>query len=189
MLLAFAFDFSDLSLQALLGGVLIAIARIFDVSMGVLRFVSIGAGRRGAAWLFGFLEALIWVVVVASVVDNLSNPIYAVFYALGFAFGTFVGMVIEQVMGQGEQAVRIFTRHGDEMAEVFREKRYRVTQFEGKGKLGPVQMLFIHVTRKRAPKVFPLAQGIDPDCFIVIDDVRSSYVGAGATVTGMTLRK
>jgi uncharacterized protein YebE (UPF0316 family) len=157
--------------------------------MGVLRFVSISAGRKGMAWLFGFLEALIWVIVVASVVDNLSNPIYAVFYALGFAFGTFVGMMIESMMGHGEQAIRVFTRRGDEVADFLRERKYKVTQFDGKGRKGPIQMLFIHVSRKHAPKIPPLVREIDPDCFIVTDDVRSSQIGPSATVSGLTVRK
>lgn len=176
-MLAISFSFSDITLDAVLGGVLIAFARVLDVSIGVLRFAAIAAGRRKAAWVFAFFEALIWVIVVAAVVSGEMNMVHAVFFALGFAFGTFAGMTMEQLLGHGEQVVRIFTHQGDEMADVFRNRGYRVTQFEGKGLNGPLQLLFIHVARKQARKVPHIARDVDDDCFIVVDDVRSSSIG------------
>jgi uncharacterized protein YebE (UPF0316 family) len=172
-----AYTFSDITLAAVLGGVGIALARVLDVSLGVLRQASVRNGLRKSAWMIGFAESLIWVIVVSSVVRNLDNPIMALFYALGFATGTFVGVTIENVLARGEQVVRIFTHLGDAMAVRFREAGWRVTQFEGKGRDGPVQLLFIHVTRRRAPSIAPLARKCDPGCFIVVDDVRSSSAG------------
>jgi uncharacterized protein YebE (UPF0316 family) len=187
-MLAVSFTSTDITLEVILGGVLIALARIADVSIGVLRFAAITAGRRKAAWCFAFLEALIWVVVVATVVSGEMNMIHAVFFALGFAFGTFVGMTLEQIIGQGEQAVRIFTDQGDAMSQVFRERGYRVTQFEGKGLKGPVQMLFIHVRRKKAARIPAVARAVDEDCFIVVDDVRASSLGMDLAARPSPLR-
>lgn len=172
--MAITLDFSGITPEMVVGGFLIAFARIFDVSLGVLRMSAQSAGRKKAAWGFAFLESLIWVVVVSSIVTNLSHPLYAIFYALGFASGTLVGVTLEGVFAKGEQVVRIFTHQGDEMAAHFREIGFRVTQFEGKGRDGPIQLLFIHLPRKKAAKVRPIARSIDDDCFIVVDDVRSS---------------
>lgn len=173
-MLAISFQLSDITFSVVLGGVMIAIARVFDVSLGVLRHAAQAAGRRKQAWVIAFFEALIWVFVVSSVIDNLDNPVYAFFYALGFATGSFVGITLEGILARGEQVVRIFTHHGDAMSAKFRELGYRVTQFEGKGRDGPIQLLFIHVPRKKAPRLRPVAREIDESCFIVVDDVRSS---------------
>jgi len=169
-------DFSDISLNAVMGGLLIALARVFDVSLGVLRQASVRAGRRRSAWLIGFVEALVWVFVVAKVVTNLTNPVYAICYALGFATGTFVGVTLEGLLARGEQVVRIFT-HNNDMASSLRRMGYRVTEFDGHGLKGPVKLLFIHVIRKKSPIVPKLARQLDPECFIVVDDVRTSSVG------------
>ncbi|MBD3163398.1 MAG: hypothetical protein GF346_13015, partial [Candidatus Eisenbacteria bacterium] len=48
-----------------LGSLLIIAARIADVSLGTLRTVFIVSGRRVVAFLVGFVEVLIWVVVVS----------------------------------------------------------------------------------------------------------------------------
>ena len=178
-------EMPEITLEVVLGGVGIAAARIVDVSLGVLRQSSVRNGYRKSAWTIGFIEALIWVLVVSSVVRNLGSPVLAVFYALGFATGTFVGVTLEGVLARGEQVVRIFTHEGDRMATLFRERGWRVTQFEGKGRDGPVQLLFIHIARKRARQIAPVARDCDPSCFIVVDDVRSSSVGAG----GVLVRK
>ena len=173
------FTWSDITIELVLGGLAVAGARVVDVSLGVLRQSSVRAGRRKSAWGIGFIEALIWVVVVSSVVRNLGNPVLALFYAIGFASGTFLGVTLEGMLARGEQVVRIFTHEGDRMAAAMREHGWRVTQFEGKGRDGPVQLLFIHVARKKARLIAPLAREHDPACFIVVDDVRSSSLGAG----------
>ena len=187
--MAITLDFSGVTFEMILGGLLIAFARIFDVSLGVLRMSAQSAGRKQAAWGFAFLESLIWVVVVSSIVTNLSHPIYAIFYALGFATGTLVGVTLEGFFASGEQVVRIFTHHGDAMAAHFREQGFRVTQFEGKGRDGPIQLLFIHMARKQARKVPPEARKIDDACFIVVDDVRGSVPGRYAGNSAHAQRK
>jgi uncharacterized protein YebE (UPF0316 family) len=159
------------------GGLLIALARMADVALGVLRFSNMAAGRFKAAWFTAFFEALIWVAVVAAVIKQVDNPVYAVSYAIGFAMGTFLGMTFEQILAKGEQVVRIFTHMGDKLAEGFRTRGYRVTQIDGRGRDGPVQILFIHVLRKKSRGIPKLARDLDPECFIVVDDVRSSSLG------------
>lgn len=187
--MAITLDFSGVSLDMILGGVLIAFARIFDVSLGVLRMAAQAAGRKKASWGFAFLESLIWVVVVSSIVSSLNHPVYALFYALGFACGTLVGVTLEGFFARGEQVVRVFTHKGDEMSALFREQGWRATQFEGKGRDGPIQLLFIHMARKRAVNVPPLARSVDPESFIVVDDVRSSSAASQAGVPAQFVRK
>ena len=178
--MAITLDFSGITFEMILGGLLIAFSRIFDVSLSVLRMAAQAAGRKKAAWGYAFLESLLWVVVVATIVTNLNHPIYALFYALGFATGTLVGVALEDFFASGQQVVRIFTHQGDAMAVHFRNEGYRVTQFEGKGRDGPIQLLFIHLARKMARRVPPEARKIDEHCFIVVDDVRGSVASGPA---------
>jgi len=169
-----SFDSVDLSWDAIGGAALIAFARMFDMSLAVLRMSNTAAGRRKSAWVIAFFEALIWVFVVAGVVNKISNPVYAIAYAIGFASGTFMGITAEQMLARGEQVVRVFTHHGDKLANDLRERGFRVTQMDGRGRDGPIQILFIHVARRKAQQLPTLARKLDDTCFIVIDDVRSS---------------
>jgi len=172
--MAISFDALSFSWEAIGGAALIAIARMTDVALAVLRQSNTIAGRRKSAWLIGFFEALIWVFVVAGVVNKINNPVYAIAYAIGFATGTFLGITAEQFFARGEQVVRVFTHEGEKLSGALRERGYRVTQMDGRGRDGPIQILFIHVARKKALGLPKLARELDNTCFIVIDDVRSS---------------
>lgn len=166
---------SLLSWPVLGGALLIVFARIADVSLGTLRTVAVIHGRKFAAWSLGFVEVLIWVLVVSSVIQTVrENWVNAIAYALGFATGNFVGIAIEQYFAFGHQIVRVFTRAGPLVAEKMRGAGLGVTEFEGKGRDGPVTMLLIEVERRKAREVVDLARDIDASCFYTIDDIRET---------------
>lgn len=175
--MAVSFETITFTWEALGGALLIAFARMVDVALGVLRLNNTANGRRKAAWTIGFFEALIWVIAVAGVIgSSLSNInlFNAIAYSLGFATGTFVGITIEGILARGEQVVRVFTHEGDKLADSLRQRGFRVTQIDARGRDGPIQLLFIQVARRKAAEIPELARELDRECFIVIDDVRST---------------
>jgi uncharacterized protein YebE (UPF0316 family) len=158
----------------LLNCLLIVLARVADVSLGTVRTVAVINGRRTVAWLLGFVEVLIWVLVVSAVIQQISQHwAYPVAYALGFATGNYIGITIEQYFAYGHQVIRVFTRQGEEMSRKMREKGLPVTMFEGQGRDGPVQMLFIETQRKCMREVITHARTLDGACFYLIDDIRA----------------
>jgi uncharacterized protein YebE (UPF0316 family) len=86
--------------------------------------------------------------------------------------GTYLGMTVERHLAVGEQVVRIFTRHGRKMATVFRAAGFGVTLFDGEGKDGPIQLLFIEVPRRKVPRLKTWLEDLDPNCYFIVDDVR-----------------
>ncbi len=153
---------------------LIILARIVDVSLDTFRVIAIVRGKRLLAFSLGFFEVLIWVSVVSRVVQKFDEPIILVAYATGFAFGNFLGVTIEGWIGAGEQVLRIFTKHGQEVARALRGLGFQVTKFLGEGKDGPVSLLFIETTRRNSREVLNTATQLDSACFYVIDDIRLS---------------
>ncbi|MEW6252718.1 MAG: DUF2179 domain-containing protein [Planctomycetota bacterium] len=151
---------------------LIIAARITDVSLGTIRTINIVQGRRTLAVVLGFFEVLIWVMVVSRVIKDIQQPAYALAYAVGFALGNFIGMSIEGRLAMGRQVIRIFTRRAAELAPELRESGHRVTQFDGMGRDGPVQQLFIEIVRRDARKLIQQARTLDPRCYYMVDDVR-----------------
>lgn len=191
--MAVSFDVIEFSWPAVGGALLIAFARMVDVALGVLRLANTAAGRRKAAWLIGFFEAFIWVVAVAGVIGSSLNNINlfnAIAYSLGFASGTFLGITIEGMLARGEQVVRVFTHQGDKLADMLRQRGYRVTQIDARGRDGPIQLLFIQVARRKAAEIPELARELDRDCFIVVDDIRStSAASRSGTFTAVNAGK
>lgn len=154
---------------------LIVFARMGDVTLGTLRTVCVVQGRRKFAIFLSFFEVLLWVSVVAKVVASVEKqPIYAIFYALGYSLGCFLGMTIEKRLAMGDQVVRVFTHHGSALAATLRQEGYRVTEFEGKGRDGPITLLFIQVSRRHADGLAHKLHSLDPACYYVVDDIRAA---------------
>ncbi|MGE0821843.1 MAG: DUF2179 domain-containing protein [Candidatus Binatia bacterium] len=151
---------------------LIIIARVADVTLGTLRTVYVIQGRRGVSWALGFFEILIWILAVSQVIQNLSYPAYAVSYAFGFATGNYAGMTLEKWLATGRQVVQVFTREGHKIAGQLRSEGFPVTAFQGEGRDGPIEMLFIEIPRWKTRDITLFVREIDPKCYYIIEDVR-----------------
>ncbi len=165
------------SQSQLLLALTVFLARIADVSLGTFRHAMVIRGKKAPAFFMSFAEALIWVFAVSRVLDDVGDPLTAVSFALGFAVGTFCGMTIENLFKIGDQAVLVFASDGTGVADALRDTGYRVTEFEGKGRDGPVSLLFTQSRRRDVSRISALARASDPGSFIVIGDVRSASTG------------
>ncbi|HKL85083.1 MAG TPA: DUF2179 domain-containing protein [Treponemataceae bacterium] len=166
------FDSSQLMLA-----LIIFVARVSDVSLGTFRHVMVIRGKKLPAFFISFVEALIWVYAVSQVISKVTAPLTAFAFALGFATGTFVGITVENFFKIGEQVVRVFSTEGNLLSEALREKGYRVTVFDGTGRNGVVQLLFVQARRREVAKISAIVRSLDPKSFLIVDDIRTSSVG------------
>ena len=151
---------------------LIVLARITDVSLDTIRTVSVIQGRRAFAAVLGFFEAVVYICAVAKVLLNMNQPVYAVAYGLGFAAGTYLGMVIEQRLAFGRQLVFLLTPKGTELAEVLRARDYRVAEVKGHTRDGDLTILCVEIPRRDAQKLIRLASAVDERCDFIVHDIR-----------------
>jgi len=158
--------------ESLLLALVIFLARVFDVSLGTLRHAMIIRGKRFVTFVIAFLESLIWVFAVSKVLNDLSDPLTAFAFALGFATGTFVGMTLENLLKIGDQVVKVFSTQGREVAKNLRDAGFRVTEFQGQGRDGQVILLFVQVKRRDAKKVLKQSRAIDKNCYLIVEDIR-----------------
>ena len=159
---------------------LICLLRIADVTLGTLRTVAHVRGTVVVAPILGFFEVTIWVLAISKVMTTLDNPFNVLGYALGFALGNWVGVTIERKLALGQLVIRIISRiEGETIAAALRERGLRVTEFEGRGSRGPVTLLYVMLERSDAGAVQTLAEEIDPECFVVVEDT----TGTNRTLT------
>ena len=156
---------------------LIVLARITDVSLGTLRMVAVIQGRRAFATVLGFFESVVYVCVVAKVLLNMDQPVYAAAYGLGYAAGIYLGMLIEQRLAFGKQLVFLLTARGPELAEVLRAGDYRVAEVRGHVPEGDRTILCAEVPRRDAQKLIRLASAVDELCASIVHDIRATDFG------------
>ncbi len=160
----------------------ILLAKIVEVSIGTTRIVLITRGERGLGALLGFFEVLIWVVLVSTVLSNITeDPIKVVVYALGFALGNYVGSVVEQRLGIGTVRIEaiLLESHGEEVAQKIRDKGYAVTVIEGKGMNHNRKVLIMNIKRKDYQSVVKMIRSFQENVMITINDIKPVYGGYG----------
>ncbi len=150
----------------------IVLARITDVSLDTIRMASIIQGRRTFAAILGFFEAVVYICAVAKVLLNMSEPVYALAYGLGFALGTYLGMVIEQRLAFGKQLVWFLTPKAAQLAKVLRAGNYRVAEVKGHTADGDQTILCVELPRREVQKLIRLASAVDERCVFIVNDVR-----------------
>ncbi len=157
---------------------LIFLARVCDVTIGTLRLVSVSRGYKALAPLFGFIEVLIWIIVIGKVMENLDNWLCYVAYAGGFAAGNFVGICIEEKLAMGISVVRIFTKmDASELVKSLREQDYGATIIDAHGESGNVNIIYSMVNRSDLDSVEQLIKKFNPKAFYSVDDVRFAQAG------------
>jgi uncharacterized protein YebE (UPF0316 family) len=160
---------------------LIVLARITDVSLDTIRTVSVIQGRRSFAAILGFFQAVVFICAVAKVLLNMNQPVYALAYGLGFATGTYLGMLIEQRLAFGNQLVFLLTPKGPELAGVLRRGDYRVAEIKGHTRDGDLTILCVEIQRREAHELIRLASVVDERCVFIVHDIRlASFTTRGA---------
>lgn len=148
-------------------------ARIIDVSIGTIRIMFVSKGYKLESALLGFIEILIWIIVIAQIFQNLDNWLNYVAYAGGFASGVYIGMFIEERMKKGVQLFRIIPLKDSEVLfEKLKESGFRVVAVDGVGKPGPVKIIFTIAKRSRWQELAGLIALHAPDSFYSAEDIR-----------------
>jgi len=156
-----------------IGALLVFLLRVANMSLDTIRVRMVVRDRKGWAWIMGFIQTVIFIIVLTTVIQDFDNILNIVAYAGGFATGNVVGMWIEERMGLGYTHLRIIsTTSGEVIAEKLREAGFAVTEISGRGRDGTVTLLTVSVRRKNKKKVSDIVEKVDEDAFITAEDLR-----------------
>ncbi len=134
----------------------IFLARVLDVSLGTVRVQFIVRRRKVLAALTGFVEVLIFILIVSRVIQDIHHWPYVLAYAGGFATGTLLGMHLsERLSRQVVQATVISNGRGSEVEMAIREAGFALTRYAGAGRDGPVDVLDVVCTSRGCVPVDP----------------------------------
>jgi len=158
----------------------IVVARIVDVSLDTMRTAAIVQGRRLFGAALGFVQATIFISVVAKVLLSADQLVYVVAYGLGFALGTYIGIAIEQRLAFGQQMALVFTTKGPELAQALIGMGHRVAEVRAhvEGENREMTLLYVESPRKRTRSLIRDAAEVDQNSFCVVNDVRVSGFAA-----------
>jgi uncharacterized protein YebE (UPF0316 family) len=164
---------SDALLDFVLMPLLIFVARVADVSINTLRFMFMMNGKKNIVPILGFFEALIWLLAIGQIFQNIDNPLSYLAYAGGFATGTYVGMTLDEKLALGRVLVRVITpKPLPTLLEFMKEKNYRFTNVGGEGRFGKVNLLFTVMKRDQLQEFISMVKICDEKAFYTIESVK-----------------
>lgn len=159
---------------------LIFFSRVFDVGLGTIRMQLVIRRKKVLAALIGFVEVLIYILVVSRVIQDIQHWPYVLAYAAGFATGTLLGMQISEKLSKHVlQATVICNGSHAAVEAAVREAGFALTRYQGTGRDGPVEVLDVVCTPRGLGRLTRLVQDVDPKAFLYTHDLaglRGGYV-------------
>ena len=159
---------------------IVCLAKIVEISIQALKTVMMVKGQRIRAACLGFIECMIWGLVISTLVTTLGDDItLLVFYCSGYALGLFIGSSIENKIAIGTSNLELIAN--DESTEIIttylKENNRGYTVFEGHGSKEKMNMIFVVLSRKETPRVLrEIRKCCGNKVFIVASEV-SKYAG------------
>lgn len=152
---------------------LIFLARVTDVSLSTMRVMFIMSGTKKWAPILGFFEALIWLLAIGQIMQNITNVYSYLAYASGYATGTFIGMCIEEKLAMGKVVVRVITRSPvTALIEWLGENGYRYSNVHAEDNGGNANILFTVVKRSRQEELLEAVRYFHPKAFYTVEGVK-----------------
>ncbi|MBE6619078.1 MAG: DUF2179 domain-containing protein [Ruminococcaceae bacterium] len=160
--------------------ILICGAKIVEISIQSLKTCMMVKGQRLRAAGLGFIECLIWGLVISTIIGTLGdNIILLLFYCIGYAAGLFIGSTIESKIALGTSNLELIASDEStkKISAYLKEQNRGYTVFEGHGSKDKMNMIFIVLSRKETPAVLKdIRRVCDNKVFVVASDV-SKYAG------------
>jgi len=155
--------------------------RILDVSLGTFRTLLTVKGKTLYASIIGFIEVIIWFLIVKEALNTDIDSIWvAVSYSGGFATGTYIGGLISKKFIRGNLTVQIITSNEySKLVNELRDAGYAVSVLNVRGKNEDEEkyMLFIEIENKSLYHLQKLIKKLDPEAFIVVNESKYVYNG------------
>ena len=162
--------FGPLTTEIILGGLVIFLLRVIDMTLDTLRLLFVVRGERVIVWVLGVITNIIYILAISSVLTGDNHFFTILCYATGYATGNICGMKLEEKLAIGYKEINVISPKGTEIAAALRELGFGVTEMQGQGMNGAVTMLKTNVKRKQVPEVRETIEKIDPNAFITEDD-------------------
>lgn len=160
---------------------LIIMVRTVETSMATIRMIFTIKNKKAISTIISFFEILIWFLIVKEAINTEENNIFiAISYALGFAIGTYVGMIINENRVPSKLVVNaLITKNREKIFSSLKNNNFAFSVLKAKGRdlKTNKDILFIVTTNKRIKKLEKILLGYDNKAFIITNEPKQIFNG------------
>lgn len=160
------------------------LGRLVDVSLSTLQTMYLFKGNRKLATIIGFIDVLIWFLVVREAISTNSESLWiALSYSGGYAAGTFIGSVISKIVIKGTVSVQIITKNTNNVVlDAIKHSNYSASVVECKGvhKEDTNYMIYAQIDNRKLKDFKNMITRLDPSAFITVTEnkeILNGYFG------------
>ena len=161
----------------------ICLCKMVEVIFNSMKTVMMVKGERYKAALCGFIECIIWGLVVSSIISTLAgNYLLLFFYSLGYAIGLCLGSLLEKKIALGTTHIQFIANdeNTQKITEYLKEREKGFTIFEGQGSKEKVNMIIVVIPRKESRKLRREVRELcNHEIFETSSEVNRSHGGYG----------
>lgn len=152
----------------------IFLVRIVDVTLGTVRTIYTVKEKDIIASLIGFFEVLVWFIIAKEALDTASTSIFiGIFYALGFATGTYIGGKISRRIIKGNILVQIITNNASNLwLDELRNNGFAVSVMDIREKDNEKNkyLFFLEIDKNDFNKLHRIIKNYDKKAFIIVNE-------------------
>lgn len=167
-------------LETIFSCLIVCLAKILEISISSVKTVFMVKGQKIQAAFLGFLECVIWGLVVSRIIVTLAdNPLMLFFYCLGYSSGMYIGSVLESKIALGTSSIQLMVKSDkvEKVTEYLNESNRGFTVLDGKGSKEAMSVIMIVLPRKEVKVVMSdIRKLCDKEVFVVSSEV-SKFVG------------
>lgn len=161
-------------------------AKILEISIQSVKVVFMVKGKKVLASLLAFSEAMVWGLVVSSVIAILGSNFNLLFaYCIGYAMGLYIGSLIENWIAVGTSNIEIIVNkeHIDAVESYLKEQNRGYTVLDGHGSREKTFVVIMVLPRKKVKKTMETIKSICNDkVFEISSDITKSIGGYAVKV-------
>lgn len=127
------------NLHPIIIAIIILFAKTLELSLSAIKIVFISKNKKLFAVLFGFIECVVWALIVSAVITSLtSNILWLFVYCIGYSLGILVGLLIEEKIALGIKQIEFVVDDFNLLIieQYLKENNYGFYVTDGYGKSG-----------------------------------------------------
>ena len=159
----------------------IFVGRFIEVTLSTMNTLYIVKGKRITATIIGFIDILIWFLIVKEALSDPESSIWiALSYAGGYAIGTYFGSVFAGLLIKGTTQVNVVTKNEDnKVTETIKENGYgaSIVPCYGLNSEEESIMIFAQVDNRKVNEFKKLIKKIDSHAFVTITESKENLNG------------
>lgn len=135
---------------------IILFAKTLELSLSAVKTVFISKSKKPFAVIAGFIECIVWALIVSAVITSLtSNILWLLAYCVGYSLGIFIGLIIEEKIALGIKQLEFIVDQFNSLiiTQYLKEHNYGFYVVDGYGKEGEVFIIKTIIQRKNESKL------------------------------------